>query len=69
MHLHVTEHFELFRNFLINFIKFRLQFGSFKIHFIIIHLSFIILRKIPEYRVHFSEFYDTFTQKHHKYFF
>ena len=33
-----------------------LQFGSFKIHFMNIQLSFIILKKISENLVHFSEF-------------
>ena len=33
---------------MINFIKIRLQFGSFKIHFMKIQLSFMILRKNAE---------------------
>ena len=45
-----------FRYFMINFIKIPLQFGSFKIHFMKIQLSFIILRKISENSVHFSQF-------------
>ena len=32
-----------------------------------IQLSFIISRKIPVNLVHFLQFEDTFTQKHHKY--
>ena len=32
-----------------------------------IQLIFIILRKISENVVHFSQFQDTFTKKHHKY--
>ena len=46
---------------MINFIKILLQFGSFKIHLMKIHLSFITLRKISENSVHFSQFEDTFT--------
>ena len=52
---------------MINLIKISLEFGSFKIKFMKIHLSFIILRKISENTVHFSQFEDTFTQKHYKY--
>ena len=37
---------------MINLMKIRLQFGSFKIHFVKIQLSFIILRQIPENAVH-----------------
>ena len=32
-----------------------------------IQLSFIILRKISENPVHFSQFKDTYTHKNHKY--
>ena len=64
MQLHVTENYI---TLMINFIKILLQFGSFKIHFMKIQLSLIILRKISENSVHFSQFQDTFTQKHHKY--
>ena len=56
-----------FPNFMINVMKILLQFGSFMIHFIKIQLSFIILRKISENSVSFSQLKDTFTQKHHKY--
>ena len=52
---------------MINFIKNLLQFGSFKIHFIKIQLSFVISRKISQNSVNFSQFQDTFNQKHHKY--
>ena len=45
-----------FRDFIINFIKILLQFGNFKIHFTEVQLSFIMLRKIPENSVHFSQF-------------
>ena len=37
------------------------------IHLMKIQLSFITLSKISENLVHFSQFEDTFTQKHHKY--
>ena len=47
--------------------KILLLFVSFRIDFMKIQLSFIILRKISENSVHFSQFQDTFTQKHHKY--
>ena len=67
MQLHVIENFVTIRNFMKNFIKILLQFGSFKIHFMKIQFSFIILRIILENSVKFSQFYDTFTQKHHKY--
>ena len=53
-----------FPNFMINYIKNLLQFGSFKIHSNKIQLSFMILRKISENSVHFSQFQDIFTQKH-----
>ena len=49
---------------MIDFIKILLQFGSFRIHFIKIQLSFIILKIIPE-KLKLNQ--DTFTQKHHKY--
>ena len=45
-----------FRNFMTTFIKILLQFDSFKIHFLKIQLSFIILRKISENSVDFSQF-------------
>ena len=45
-----------FPNFMINFLKILLQFDSFKIHFMKIQSSFIILRKISENPVHFSQF-------------
>ena len=51
----------------INFIKILSQSGSFKTHFMKTQLRFIILRKISENSVHFSQFQDTFSQKHHKY--
>ena len=44
-----------FHNFMINYKKILLQFGSFKIHFVKIQLSFIILRKISENPVQFSQ--------------
>ena len=47
--------------------KILLQFGSFRIYFMKIQSSFIILRKFSENSVHFSQFYDIFTQKDHKY--
>ena len=56
-----------FRNFMINFIKIFLQFGSVKIHFMKTQLSFIILRKISENSAKLLQIQDTFTQKHHKY--
>ena len=56
----------VFRNFMINFIKILLQFNSFKKHSIKTQLNFIILRKILDNSIHFSQFQDTFTQKHHK---
>ena len=43
------------------FIKILLQY------FMKIQSSFIILRKISENSVHFSQFLDTFTLKHDKY--
>ena len=52
---------------MINFFKILIQFGSFKIHLMKIQLSFMILRKISENSVHFSQFQDIFTQKHYKY--
>ena len=52
---------------MIDFIKFLLQFSSFEVHSMKIQASFIILRKMSENSVHFSQFQDTFTQKHHKY--
>ena len=52
---------------MINFIRILLQFGTFKIYFMKIHLSFITLRKFSENSVHFLQFQDTFTQKYHKY--
>ena len=48
---------------MINIIKILSTFGNFKMHFMKIHLSFIILRKISENSVHFSQFKDTFTLK------
>ena len=53
------------RNFMINFMDVLLQFGSFDIHFMKIQLNFILLIKVSENSVHFSQFQDTFTQKHH----
>ena len=50
----------------IYFRKILLQLGSFYMHFMEIQLSFIILRKISENSVYFSQFQDTFTQKHRK---
>ena len=49
MQLNVTENFVTVSQFHDkNFIKILLQFVSFKIHFMEIQLSFIILRKISE---------------------
>ena len=45
-----------FRNFMKNFIKILLQIGAFKIHFMKIQLSFMILRRISENSVYFSQF-------------
>ena len=44
-----------FRNFMINLIKILLQFGSFKIHLMKIQLIIIMLRKLLENSVHFSQ--------------
>ena len=52
---------------MINLIKILLQFSSFKINNMEIHLSFITLENISENSVQFLQLYDTFTQKHHKY--
>ena len=52
---------------MINSMKIQLQFGSFKIHLMKIPLSFIILKKVSDNSVHFLQFQDTFSQKHHKY--
>ena len=52
---------------MINFIKILLQLGSFKIPFMKIQFSFIILRKVSENSVHFSQFQNTFAQKHPNY--
>ena len=41
---------------MINFTKILLQFGSFKIHFMKIHLSFIILRKTSKIQYIFRNF-------------
>ena len=41
---------------MMNFIKILLQLGSFKINFMKIQLSFILLRKISENTVEFSQF-------------
>ena len=51
---------------MINFITVLLQFGSFKIHFMKIQLSSMILRKFFGNSVHFFELEDTFTKKHRK---
>ena len=56
MQLHVTENFVTVSNFTINFIQFFLQFGSYQINFMNIHLSCVILRKISENLVQFSQF-------------
>ena len=45
-----------FRSFIMKCIKILLQFGSFKIHFMKIQFSFIILGKISENPVQFSHF-------------
>ena len=42
------------RNSVINFVTVLLHFGTFKIHFMIIQLSSIILRKFFENSVHVS---------------
>ena len=48
---------------MINYKQILLQSDNFKIHFMRIQLSFIILRKKSENSVHFSQFQDPFTQK------
>ena len=53
------------RKFMINFMEVLLQFGRFEIHFMKIQLSFILLIEVSENSVQFSQFQDTFTQKHH----
>ena len=52
---HTTETQLQLRNFVINFITVLLRFGTFKIHFMNIQLSFIILRKLFENSVHSSQ--------------
>ena len=52
---HTTKTQLQLRNFVINFITVLLQFGCFKIHFMKIQLSFIILRNFFENFVHFSQ--------------
>ena len=54
--LYVTGIFFTVSQFYDNFIKILLQFDSLKTHFMKIQLSFIILRKISEKTVHFSQF-------------
>ena len=63
---HATDTQLQLRNFMINFITVLLQFGSFKIHFMKIQLSSMILRKFFGNSVHFFELEDTFTKKHRK---
>ena len=53
MQLHLTKNSVRVAQFYDNFIKIQLQFGSFKIYFIKIHLSFKILRNISENSTHF----------------
>ena len=50
---------------MMNFSKILFRFGIFKTHFMKIQLSFIIFRKVLQNSVYFSQFQDTFTQKHH----